>query len=424
MKLRKILILLLFFFTGSGVFASDFDYLYKFYYNKDYFRLRNNYEKILLREKWQNDFYKGIVYSVFSKHTESNSVFSDLLNHYGDVLPDSIKAEIYKHKAINHENLFEYNEAFLTLKTTQEKYFDYLNNDEKKEIVDDIALYEAIKNEPPQTVTGKAGTKIQLKKDMAELWNVPVSVNDENMNFVFDTGANISVLVESYAKKLGIKVIDSKIMVGTSTDIKVKSKAGICKELKIGNMIYKNVVFLIMPDEALTFAGGIYKIYGVIGNPVIKAFEEFSIDKKNVMTISGSPETNKYSNLSFDGFTPVIQLISNNDSIPFTFDSGANKTMLYKPYFDLYKSGIENQYKITDISIGGAGGVKTFKGYKLDLVKLKTNDLSAEIEDVELLIEIVKNNNNYFYGNLGQDYLRKFNEIKFNYKAMFIEFTK
>jgi len=111
MKLRKITFLFFLFLFTSGAFASDFDYLYKFYYSKDYFRLKNNFEKIILQEKWKNDFMKGVVLSVFSKHSESNAVFTELLSFYNDAIPDSTKAEIYKHKALNHENLFENKEA-------------------------------------------------------------------------------------------------------------------------------------------------------------------------------------------------------------------------------------------------------------------------------------------------------------------------
>ncbi len=421
MKFKKFTLFLLFFLFNSGVFASDFNYLYNFYYSNDYFRLKNNYEKIIIKEKWQNDFIKGVVLSIFSKNSESNAVFSDLLNFYGNVIHDSIKTEIYKHKAINHENLFEYKEALSTLNIIKEKYLAYLKGEEKEEILDDIPVYDALKDEPRQMVSGKTGEKIQMKKDIAGLWNIPVSINGENMDFVFDTGANISVIVESYARKLGVKIIDSKIRVWTSTDIKVESKVGICKELKIGNITYHDVAVLVMPDESLSFGGGIYKIYGIIGHPVIYAFEEFTVDKTNLLTISDSPEENKYSNLCFEGYNPVIQLISNSDSLSFTFDSGANKTSLYKPYFDLYKNEIEKNYILTEIIVGGAGGEKKYKGYKLDYVTLKTGEFSAEIDDVSLIIE---KSNKHFYGNLGQDYLKKFKQIKFNFKSMFIEFNQ
>lgn len=424
MNLKKFYLVFILFVFISGAFASDFDYLYKFYYSKDYFKLKNNYEKIILNEKWENEFFKGVVFSIFSEPDKANNIFNDLLNNFGDVIPDSLKSEIYKHKAINHENLCEYKDALTALKIRNEKYYTYLDDEEKEEITDDISLYDALKDEVPQTVSGKTGTQIQMKKDIAGLWNIPVSINGQALEFIFDTGANITVIVESYAKKLGIKIIDSKINVGTSTDIKVQSKAGICKELKIGNMTFHNVAILILPDEALTFGGGIYKIYGVIGHPVIKAFEEFTIDKKNLLTVSEKPENGKYSNLCFEGNNPVMQIVHSSDSLSFLFDSGANTTSLYVPYYDLYKKDIEGKYSLIDIVIGGAGGEKKYKGYRLNDIILKTGNSSAEIDDVSLIIEKIKDESLYFYGKLGQDYLKKFEKIKFNFKSMFIEFIQ
>jgi predicted aspartyl protease len=423
MRLKKITFLLFFFLFFSTTFANDFEYLYNFYKAKDYFRLKNNSEKIIFKEKWQNDLIKGLTLEIFSKPAESNVLLTNLLNLYSDVIPDSLKAEIYKHKALNHENLFEYKEALSTLKIIKEKYLAYLNEEEKEEIIDDIASLDVLKNELPQTVSGKTVEMIQMKKDMAGLWNIPVTINGDIYDFVFDTGANISTIVESYAKKLGIKIFDSKIRIGTSSDIKVDSRVGICKELKIGNIIYHNVVFLVMPDEALTFGGGVYKINGIIGNPIIKAFEEFTIDKTDMLTITNPPDENKYSNLCFEGFNPVIQLIHQSDSLSFTFDAGADATMLYLPFFNLNKKDIEEKYKLTEISIGGAGGEKKYKGYRLDKVYFKTGNLIGEINNVDLVIEIVKNKYSYFYGNLGQDYIQKFDRVKFNFKSMYIEFN-
>ncbi len=40
-----------------------------------------------------------------------------------------------------------------------------------------------------------------IKRDMAGLINIPVSISDTTEQFVFDTGANISVITESNAKR-------------------------------------------------------------------------------------------------------------------------------------------------------------------------------------------------------------------------------
>jgi predicted aspartyl protease len=412
--------ILLLFITGY-LNAQEFSESYSYYETKDYFRLKANFEKTVLKEKWQNDLLKGMVMSIFGKYSESNRVFEDILSFHKSSVPDSLLAELYKLKAINHTGLFEYKDAYSSCVILRDKYYAYLDDDEKDDLPDETALWGALRNEIPQKSEVKEGTSVQMKKDIAGLWNIPVTIAGDENYFVFDTGANVSVITESLAKKLGIKIINTEIKVGTATDIKVNSKAGICSEMHIGNIKFSNVALLILPDSALTF-GSFYKITGIIGIPVIKAMREIKINNDNLLTVSDAKGTGKYTNFCFDGYTPVIQMVHDSDSLSFIFDSGAGKTMFYKPYFNLYKSEIEKNYELTDITVGGAGGMKKVKGYHLKNIKLSTGNSGTELDKSALIIENMKKRNSYFYGNLGQDYITKFSEIIINYNDMYIEF--
>jgi predicted aspartyl protease len=408
-------------FTTVYLNAQNFSDYYRYYSEKDYFRLKTNFEKTVLREKWENDLLKGLVLSIFGRHSEANLIFTDILAYHKESVPDSLLAELYKHKAVNHAGLYEYKNALTASTVLRDKLYRFLDDEEKEDLPDEIALWEALKNEPVQKTHLTGGMEVQMKKDIAGLWNIPVTIGDTTLDFVFDTGANVSVLTESTALKLGIKITGSGIKVGTATDIKVDSKAGICKGMQIGKIVINNVALLILPDEALTF-GPFYKITGIIGIPVIKALNEITINKDNVLTISNTPVNNIYSNFCFEGFTPVIQMIHNSDSLSFIFDSGAMKTMLYKPYYDLYKTDIENNYQLTEIVIGGAGGNRKVKGYHLKSISLASGNATAELIKTSLIIENIKKRNSYFYGNLGQDFITQFSELVLNYGSMYIEF--
>ncbi|MCI0472178.1 MAG: hypothetical protein L0Y76_01185, partial [Ignavibacteria bacterium] len=100
----------LIFITGN-LYAQNFSDCYKYYETKDYFRLKSNFEKTVLKEKWENDLLKGLVLSIFGKHSEANLIFEDILAFHSQSVPDSLLAEIYKHKAVNHAGLYEYKNA-------------------------------------------------------------------------------------------------------------------------------------------------------------------------------------------------------------------------------------------------------------------------------------------------------------------------
>ena len=314
----------------ANAYSQDFQSVYKLYLNEDYFRFKNAIPTAKFNNKWESDLCTAFMKSVFSEFSESDILLDKVLKEYGKSIHDSIKAKIYECKVVNHVNLFEYKDAFSSAKILKEKYSRYLDQEEKENLSDEEGLWTAVNNAKPQTITKNGDAKIQMKKDMAGLWNIPVSINNENLDFVFDTGANFSVIVESLANSLGMKLIDAKVKVGTATDIKVDAKISVCDELKIDNITLNNVVFLVLPDETLDF--GIYKIKGILGNPVIRAFEEIRINKSNLLTVPLKPSDDNLQNLCFSGFTPVILMSHKNDSLSLTFDSGAMITMLYKPF--------------------------------------------------------------------------------------------
>jgi len=404
----------------ANAYSQDFQSVYKLYLNEDYFRFKNAIPTAKFNNQWESDLCTAFMKSVFSEFSGSEILFDKVLKESGKKIHDSIKAKIYECKVVNYINLFQYKEAFASSKILKEKYSQYLDAEEKENLNDEEGMWAAVNNTKPQTITKQGDAKIQMKKDMAGLWNIPVSINSKNLDFIFDTGANFSVVVESLANSLGMKLIDTKVKVGTATDIKVDAKISFCDELKIDNITLNNVVFLVLPDETLDF--GIYKINGILGNPVIRAFEEIRINKNNLLTVPLKSSEDNFMNLCFSGFTPVILMNHKNDSLSLTFDSGAMITMLFKPFFNLYKKDLEGKYELVYIIVGGAGGNQKVKGYKIDEVSLQTGNLSATLNKVSLLSESTAKKNTDFYGNLGQDYISQFNEMIINFKNSFIRF--
>ena len=261
-----------------------------------------------------------------------------------------------------------------------------------------------------------------MTKDWIGLWNIPVTVSDSTYDFIFDTGANISTITKSYAKKLGFKILETEFEVGTATNIKVKSGLAIAEKISLGNITYHNVVFLVLPDEALSFPQINYYINGVVGFPMIEAMEEIHITKDHELIVPLKPETKNIQNLAFDGLTPIILTVHKNDSLSFAFDTGAMTTHLYLSYYNKYKNEIDSNYEMRTIIIGGAGGSIDVKGFILNDVIFSIGNTKANLDKVRLIAEEIKDKDNYFYGNLGQDVINQFDEMVINFESMYIEF--
>jgi predicted aspartyl protease len=103
---------------------------------------------------------------------------------------------------------------------------DTLSEEKRADLNNSFGLWKALEKVPVQTLSVNGQTRLQGTRDKAKLLNLPVEVAGTRMDFVFDTGANLSTITSSTATRLGLKIIEADVSVGSSSDIKVKSKLG------------------------------------------------------------------------------------------------------------------------------------------------------------------------------------------------------
>ena len=420
-RIKLISFYLIFFvlFLNLNSYCQDFSSVYSFYKQYDYFHFRNAVDNLPAdMPSWQCKYLTSLSDGVFGKFENSKLLITDIIKNNG--IPDSLLKDIYQIKYYDHIFSFEYKDAYDCAKMLLMNFSEYLTEDEKRNFKDEIDMLESMKDAPPQKISKSGELKLKIKKDMAGLWNVPVSFGENSYDFVFDTGADYSVVVESMAKKLNLQVSDKTFEVGTSTDKRVTSKIAIAKLFRIGNITFEYVVLLVMKDEDFTF--GPYKIEGVIGAPIIRALGEIKLTKEKMLIVPELPEISDWHNFAYSGYTPIIQMIYGNDSLEFVFDSGNNSVELFSPFFKKYSGEITAKYKLQKINTGGAGGIIETDGYIIDKINLKTGNSNADLIGVPLLINELSDNHKYFHGNLGQQYIQQFDTLIMNYANMYIEF--
>jgi Aspartyl protease len=122
----------------------------------------------------------------------------------------------------------------------------------------------------PVCAVGAPGAILEAQGDFAHLIRLPVRVGAEAAPLIIDTGAEISVLAESTARRLGLRFLEGEVVVGTTTD-NVKGSLAVADRIELGGMGFENVVFLVMADPDLTFADGQYFVDGILGLQVFRA---------------------------------------------------------------------------------------------------------------------------------------------------------
>lgn len=391
---------------------------------KDYFEIK----ELLIQNKKRIDpevyfYYWGLVENAFSNFKESNAAIETFFEGAGSMNNDTLFKEILLVKQLNLVNLFEYKDAYLTNRYVLENFAHVCSEAELEDLSNTGLIWKALENHDKQRVHISSDVKIQLSRDKANLANIPVKTAGVNNNFVFDTGANFSVIQRSVAQEMNCEIIPIQFDVTAITGIKVKSDLAVMKELWLGDIKCENVVFLVFNDQDLTFSEAGYSIQGIIGFPVIRSLNEIRWNNADELFIPKVAEQVSVSNMIINGFVPAVQVMYNTDTLQFSFDTGAAETFLNKAYYQKYKRTVEKKGKKKTLKSGGAGGVVEFVGYVLPKVTLSVGQATATLKDVQVMKESVAETDADFDGNLGQDFIKQFAEMIINFKYSNIRFN-
>lgn len=425
MKLTKKLIITLFaLFVNVIAFGQTknekFNEVYKLIEQKNFFKASELYK---VNEKYLSPEYRGFIKAfldnAFGNLKASDQNITKILHQSKDI-PDSLKFKLYNVKEDNAVKSYNYREAKNAVDMLLTKYNRFLTKDEIDDHQNSLKIWTALENEPKQVVVINGDTRLKMVKDKAGLNNLRIKGETDTLNFIFDTGANLSTISQSAAKKFNMKLISSDIEVGTITGLKVRAQLAVCNKMTIGNIEIQNAIFLVLDDKELTFAEINYRIFGVIGFPIIEAMKEIQITQNGYFIVPKNETIIKYpSNMAMNDLTPLIYI----DGKHFTFDTGADRTILYETFYRANKTEIDSKYKLDSLSFGGAGGHKKFEGFIINqafTIMGKTITLSG----IDLLKEKKdkKDKEEGVYGNIGQDLIKQFNKMTLNFDKMFIKF--
>jgi predicted aspartyl protease len=388
---------------------------------RQFFALRNLLEKNAtgLNEE-KRLYYHCFVDNFFNRLDESNGNIDRMLEKYRSELNSHQAVTLLKMKIDNLVKSYRYNEAWKVATQLLTAYQSSLSADDREEISNEAIIWESLQQAQPQQLTIAENTRITYKRDMAGLINIPVSIRDTTNEFVFDTGANISVISESSAKRNGLIPGEKYFEVVAATGIKVKARTAVAGHMKIGDhILVKNAVFMVFPDSALTF--GPYKIHGIIGFPVIEQMGEIRISAGH-LEVPREPVPASLANFGLDKLTPVLNVQFRTDSLPFTFDTGAAATDLNLPFYNKYRDEVNATNSLHDKKFGSAGGSVRISSYKLPDVSLQIAGKTFRLKETPVKTLSVTENDRYYYGNLGQDIMRQFREMVINFRYMYVSF--
>jgi hypothetical protein len=384
---------------------------------KEYFQLDKAYNiaKNDLSDK-NRLYFAAFLENAFNRNEACAATVDSTLN---EPLPDSVKMILLRLQADSYFKLGQYAKAAHNDSTVMG--IKSIDSSTLADVKNDCLIRNALKGTPPQQKIATDSVTVQSAKDSLGLIELPITTGRQTVNAIFDTRANISSITKTYAEKLHLRMFDVSYTEGAGlTGIQFKVGLGVADSLYIGQLLIKNAVFQVMPDSILYIAPVKFQLNVILGLPVIAGLQEIHIYKDGRMTIPVSPTPGADHNLALDGLDPVLALISDKDTLCFHFDSGnAGTSVLYAGYYQKYQAAIQRSAIKKTQGFGGAGGVQKKDVYILPALHLTLGKKTVTLDSVSILTAKIFPGEK-FYGNIGQDFMKQFNEMTFNFRDMYV----
>jgi hypothetical protein len=399
--------------------AQANDSLYKLYKSKQFLEL-DQYNSNTKQPLYY--FYKALYSNACNQPARSNQELNTFMQGKKDP-PITIAYEYWTVRGDNYIKLFDYKNAAAVQRMLLKNFRERFDKEAYEGEINAVKIWESLIHEKAQRIIQPPATQIPLTHDLAGLINIKVNAAGTDTNFVFDTGAGMSSITESLAKKLKFRFMpDTGIKVSGFNGIYNPVRIAVADELKIGDIIVRNEPFLVFQDEALSFAGGAYKINGIIGFPIAKGLGSITIAKDH-LKIDGSAiaDAAAHKNLFVEQLRPILFMQYRGKNLPFNFDTGANISQFSKTFYDHFGAELEKSGKVETNRFASAGGAKETKVLVVQNVKFASGQHEVIFPEIRIDLENYHVSGNELFGNIGQDLLKRYKEVTISFTGNYLK---
>jgi len=187
-----------------------------------------------------------------------------------------------------------------------------------------------------------------------------VSVNGRSSRLWLDTGAGLTVLTESTARRCGILPAGAKTTADTTTRHKVAVRGAIIRELQAGGVFFYNLPAIVLSDRDLRLPGPLghpVALDGLIGwNALRHMSVELDLAAGFCRLGPSQPIVENRRNLFWMGYPCACAAMADGRPLVFGLDTGAAATSLRQPFLE--KLGTQSLPRRT-AKIAGAGGTES-----------------------------------------------------------------
>lgn len=284
----------------------------------------------------------------------------------------------------------------------------YLKDDK-----DDADTIQLLLNAPPQTIEISAPVDLPTHTDRLSSITADLTAHNLTAPWILDTGANFSVVSESFAHQLGLTLSTGIAHTQGATGAENPLHIAILDTLTLGTATVHNVVLLVLPDANLTIQSGRkkYTIPAILGYPVFQALGIIRFTHDHHFRAGPTlPLAGDSSPLYMEKLNVLFSARTHNQSRPFLFDSGANATSFFLPYYREFTADFLHQAQGTRNGYG-AGGTSTDHVYILDHADLELANRILDLRHIAVFKDPQNTLSDAYEGALGRDLINSLDSL-------------
>ena len=389
--------------------------LARLYAGHRFFELRDAVVGMADNRQTDMEFFRGAVAVAFNRLGPAIAALRAYLADTMDLPPGGLIREAWALLAEAYRRQGRYRAAAEAYQAILQRLGAELSPVSKAQYEDQYSLWSALADVPPQTVDLGSGALIRMTNR-----HFPARIGGREFFAGTDTGSNISVLYESLAADLGIPLLGGDIKAQTVTGKAIVGRAGLVRELRIGPIVIRNVVVLVLPDSLFPATRSRLGVdrRALLGTPVLEAFKELTETREGDLIIPAEPTRRSGENMCFVGSMPVVEVVHRGARLSLCLDTGSPLTYLYPPFFRRYRGEIQVRSRPRVSLLHGVGNKRSVDVRILDHFNFETDGVSVAMDRIPVQTEVTNTDSRHFFGTLGTDVLRQCRRMTFNFESM------
>ena len=250
-----------------------------------------------------------------------------------------------------------------------------------------------------------------LPHDPGDDWSVPITINGKPAKYLLDTGAWLSVMTESEAKRLGLRIRSGSGTLSESSGKGIVVRTAIARVVVIGAMQFQDVSFAVLPGDGEG---------GILGMPIILALGKVNWSNRGTWELAARSESGGGTsrNVVFSANRLLLATSVSGTRVFGALDTGAGDTDLNEHFAmqfpDVVKSGTKQSRDIT-----GVGGTVSVASVTVPEVVFQIGATPAVLRPAHVTLQrIAALGGSCCIGNIGRDLLAQTGEFTLDLSSM------